>query len=253
MPQLTVEEASETYIAAMRNVLPAGPGVCSVCSTFIDPGYARCIPCSGAGDELASVVAITYSEHLGQIHTVLRGYKDGPETQRRYMMIRLTAILWRFLEAHEACVATSAAVTEFDLVVTVPSSTVTTNQARGNLRQIVEWCSPIADRFDPILQPTDAVASGREISSRRYATTDRIDGKAVLLIDDTWVGGGHARSAAATLRAAGASTVAALVIGRHMNPGWIAGDRSCRELLDALPRTFSWDVCSVHRPSTSRR
>ena len=110
-PRLTVDEASVAYIRAMRNVLPADTEcVCRVCRTFIAPQYETCLPCDRQPNHLDTVVPITYSEHLGQMHTALRSYKDGPEEGRRYATVRLTAILWRFLSAHEECVAWAAGV-----------------------------------------------------------------------------------------------------------------------------------------------
>jgi hypothetical protein len=50
----------------------------------------------------------------------------------------------------------------------------------------------------------------------------RADGLAagadVLVVDDTWVSGGSAQSAAAALKLAGARRVAVVVLGRHVNP-----------------------------------
>jgi phosphoribosylpyrophosphate synthetase len=40
----------------------------------------------------------------------------------------------------------------------------------------------------------------------------------VLVVDDTWVSGGSAQSAAAALKLAGARRVAIIVLGRHVNP-----------------------------------
>jgi hypothetical protein len=40
----------------------------------------------------------------------------------------------------------------------------------------------------------------------------------VLVVDDTWVSGGSAQSAAAALKLAGAHRVAVVVLGRHVNP-----------------------------------
>jgi orotate phosphoribosyltransferase len=40
----------------------------------------------------------------------------------------------------------------------------------------------------------------------------------VLLIDDTWVSGASAQSAAAALKAGGARRVALVVLGRHVDP-----------------------------------
>ena len=51
----------------------------------------------------------------------------------------------------------------------------------------------------------------------------RVDGLAagadVLVVDDTWVSGGSAQSAAVALKLAGANHVAIVVLGRHVNPG----------------------------------
>jgi orotate phosphoribosyltransferase len=65
----------------------------------------------------------------------------------------------------------------------------------------------------------------------------------VLLIEDTWTRGANSQSAAHTLRRAGARTVAAVVIGRHINRDH--GDNADR--LDALPRDFAWDSCWHHQ------
>ena len=45
-----------------------------------------------------------------------------------------------------------------------------------------------------------------------------VAGADVLVVDDTWVSGGSAQSAAVALKLAGARRVAIVVIGRHVNP-----------------------------------
>ncbi|MGB6617852.1 MAG: hypothetical protein WBE95_27500, partial [Trebonia sp.] len=45
-----------------------------------------------------------------------------------------------------------------------------------------------------------------------------VAGADVLLVDDTWVSGASAQSAAAALKAGGARRVALVVIGRHVDP-----------------------------------
>ncbi|MGB6573885.1 MAG: hypothetical protein WBF20_19585, partial [Trebonia sp.] len=45
-----------------------------------------------------------------------------------------------------------------------------------------------------------------------------VTGTDVLLVDDTWVSGASAQSAAAALKAGGARRVALVVIGRHVDP-----------------------------------
>ncbi len=65
---------------------------------------------------------------------------------------------------------------------------------------------------------------------------------AVLLIDDTWVSGARAQSAAHCLKNAGAERVAVLVLARQINPGY----EPAQPLLDQVrntpydPRTCVW-------------
>jgi len=243
---LTVEEASAAYESAMRNVLPPGPGVCEVCGTWIAEPWRRCYPCSTTPQQLDVVVPITYSEHLGQVHHALRYYKDGIASVRTYAATRLLAILWRFVLAHEPCVAEACGVPAFDVVTTVPSSTPERDEVRTLLRTIVEACDPLADRFERVLRPTGQVPSGRDYDERRYVATRDLTGLAVLLIDDTWTTGGHAQSAAFALKQAGASTVGLVVIGRHVRPSWqVTEDKTSGDLFNGLPRQFDWTTCRL--------
>ena len=59
----------------------------------------------------------------------------------------------------------------------------------------------------------------------------------MLLIDDTWTTGASAQSAAAALKQAGAATVAAVVIGRHLNRDWHENDRRIR----GIAQPFDWE------------
>lgn len=247
MPQLTVEEASAAYLRAMRNIPAADTGICTICRTFIPPTYSVCRSCERQPRNLDVVVPITYSEHLGQMHHALRSYKDGVSEVQRYAMPRLAAILWRFLETHERCVANAAGASTFDLVTTVPSSSPEADEQRGNLRTIVGWCKPISGRYQRLLRATGEAPAGRSYDPRRYSATGRLDGERVLLIDDTWTAGGRAQSAAYTLRTAGARTIALVVIGRHLRPEWeVTPGTTCGDLFKELPPTFDWSTCSVH-------
>ncbi|KKK73141.1 hypothetical protein LCGC14_2896820, partial [marine sediment metagenome] len=240
--RLTVREASAAYESAMRNIPPLERGICTVCRTFIDPEYDTCYRCMMQSSQLDVVVPITYSEHLGQMHTALRNYKDGYGQAQSYAMVRLAAILWRFLEAHETCVSAAAGASAFEVVTTVPSSTVERDDRRANLRTMVGWCKPLKDRYRRVLRATGEAPSGRAYDESRYKAAESLEGRNVLLIDDTWAGGGHAQSAAHALRAAGAERVGLVVIGRHVHRDWkIAESDSAGDRLDALPRAFDWD------------
>jgi DNA processing protein len=154
---------------------------------------------------------------------------------------RVTAVLWRFLALHEACIARAAGVEAFDRVVTVPSSSPARDDRPGGLRKIVELCGPIRERYVRALLPNDVGVPGRDFDPRGYAAREDVAGAAVLLVDDTWTSGGHAQSAAHALREAGASTVACVVIGRHVHRTFAATS----EVLKQLP-AFSWETCMLH-------
>ncbi len=201
----------------MRNPAAPGGSVCPICRTFHDPAYETCIACSRQPNNLDAFVPITYSVHAGQMHDALRGYKDDSRREvRRFHAVRLTAILWRFLENHEQCVAAAAGVDRFDLVSTVPSKDTERDEQRQHLRIIVgQWCHPTADRWQRVLMPTDPPILDRSFSEARYVANIGVRGRRVLLIDDTWTTGSAMQSAAAALRQAGARAVAGVVIGRR--------------------------------------
>lgn len=66
--------------------------------------------------------------------------------------------------------------------------------------------------FSQAPRPTSSPASGEVPRSAELAGLD------ILLVDDTWVSGASAQSAAATLKRAGAARVAIVVLGRHVDP-----------------------------------
>jgi hypothetical protein len=165
---------------------------------------------------------------------------------RDYAMPRLAAILWRYLEAHEECIARASGTDIFDVVTAVPSSTPERDEARG-LRTIVGWCDPVNDRYERVLRATGEAPPGRAYNEDRYMVTRGMDRERVLLVDDTWAAGGHAQSAGYSLRVAGAATVALVVIGRHLNPEWeVTRGVFSAELFSELPPVFDWASCTVH-------
>ena len=167
---VSIVALSDTMAGALRGPAPPGPGVCPVCWTFHDPAYGQCAGCVGAS-VLDAVVPISYAPRGGQLALALRGYKDEPLYPTRYHhAMRLAAILWRFLLAHEVHVARAAAVESFDAVTVVPSKTTANDEARRGLRTIVGTVvEPTSGRFERLLRPTDAQTVGRYFDPDRYA------------------------------------------------------------------------------------
>lgn len=249
---LTVEEASDAYANAMRNPAMVRAGVCRICRTFHDPTYEKCVACARQPNNLDVLAPITYSVHAGQMHDALRNYKDDPRPDvRRFHTVRLTAILWRFLEVHETCIATAADTDGFDIVATVPSKSIDRDEQREQLRVIVgKWCGPTVERCHRVLRPADPPVLERTFSEDRYVADDVVAGKTILLIDDTWTTGAAMQSAAAALKRAGALVVAGVVIGRHLRLDFAWDSGSTDEEYRKLPRVFDWSTCAVHATSS---
>jgi hypothetical protein len=241
----TVGELSARYANFLVHPPLPGPGVCEVCRGSANPPYLVCWQCHQArrilGHRVAdAVVPISLALKGEQYANELWRYKNTPGPQQQHFRMGLAAVLWHFLFVHEFCIAATCAVSGFDLVTTVPS---TSGRADHPLRAMVaETIGTTRDRHRDLLTPAPGAQSlGRSASTARY-TASTLRGERVLLIDDTWTSGGHLQSAAAALKTAGADTVAAVVLGRHLNITY--GDTAAL-VRQARLRRFSWEACAL--------
>jgi hypothetical protein len=225
----------------LRPVL--GSGVCETCFNLTD-GYRRCYACAHLEQWVDLVVPISYSVAHEQLHHVLAGYKRWPAPIARQSRRELTAILERHLHAHETCHAVAAGIEGFNILTTVPAGTPDADVGQP-LRQLVADTAPARDRYSRLLVRSDRTTDPRHFDPDRFTATTPLAGESVLLIDDMWTTGASAQSAAAVLKAVGAGTVVALVIGRHVNRGWGDNDR----ILKTLERPYDWDRCVSCPPS----
>jgi predicted amidophosphoribosyltransferase len=219
-----------------------GPGVCEICFDFTG-GISRCRWCPETDPWLDAVAPISYSIAHEQLHHALSGYKRPPDPVAERFQLELAAVLWRYLQIHETCLASAAGTKAFDLVTTVPSSTRARDATHPIHRIAGELVAPTRSRFARILRRSQARTQPREFNPGKFEAITNLDGRSVLLVDDTWTTGANARSAAAALRAAGAVTVAAVVIGRHLRRDWSDNDRR----LKALSSPFDWHTCPHRR------
>jgi predicted phosphoribosyltransferase len=241
----TVRELTAVYENFMLSPRP-GPGVCHTCFNLTD-GYARCYACTHGEAWLGAVAPISYSVAGEQLHHALASYKRLSGEVARRLGAELAAVLWRYLEVHERCVAAAAGAASFEVVTTVPSGDRERDE-RHPLRWIVaELVGPTRGRYQRLLRRSDVAVVGREFHPRKYMTVRPLHGQSVLLIDDTWTTGANAQSAAAALQAAGAGHTAAVVIGRHLNREWHENDRRLR----AVARPFDWSRCALSVDETS--
>jgi hypothetical protein len=217
-----------------------GPGVCEVCFNFTD-GYEQCYACVHGQQWLDGILPISYSIAREQLHHALASYKRLDGDSARRLRAELAAVLWRFLGAHEQCLARAAGADAFTLVTTVPSGSAA-RDATHPLRHIVAHVvGPTRERHARLLARSDVACEPRAFAAERFRPIRQLHGEPVLLIDDTWTTGASAQSAAAALKAAGAGSVAAVVIGRHLNREWHGNDRRLRGII--LP--FDWERCAL--------
>lgn len=223
----------------LRNPLPPGPGVCMVCRSDAAVGYPCCRQCAShrrqSGGRLAdTVVPIAYAIRGKQhAHNLIR-YKGTPPSP--LAALDLAVLLVDFVRRHAACLLTAAGGS-FTNVLTVPS----TRRRPGTHPLAAMVASAVR------LAPLAAAANDRYPPDDRDFHTDRFTVSGVprqarvLLVDDTWTTGARAQSLSCAAKAAGATSVVAVIIGRWINPDWSFS----RPILEAIrTRPFEPDRCA---------
>ena len=204
-------------------MLSIGGMDCRTCRGPVQAGFARCYQCDLAHARcaglLADVVApVAYAVKGGRLAGDLWRYKSGAAGAAE-AGARLTAMLARFLREHGDQVWRAAGmIAGPGLAAVVPSG-----QGRPGahpLAGIVASCVDVP--IVPLSTAPGAAARARGLADGVAAgwltVGGAVAGADVLLVDDTWVSGASAQSAAAALKAAGARRVALVVIGRHVDP-----------------------------------
>ena len=156
------------------------------------------------------------------------------------------ALLLAFLADHGPCVWQRAGMPPPDLLAVVP-----TGAGRPGPHPLLRLVSPYL-RLPGCPLALRPGRQGRDLDLDRFQVLARPAGASVLLLDDTWVSGASAQSAAAALKLAGARHVAVVVLGRHVNPD----DPASAPLLAGLAAArYDPSACAVHPPpnGTNRR
>lgn len=238
-----VFELTEPYENFMRNPRPSDTlGVCKTCFAFTE-GHEQCYRCSQSPSRLDACSPITYSIHTEQMHNSLSQYKRSFDVAaRKRTQLEVAAVLYRFLDQHEKCLARSAQTEGFDVVTIVPSGSHESKTTHPLERLVGAVVPATRDRYRPLLERTDVEVPPRTFSTSKYEAIERLDGKSVLLVDDTWTTGSSAQSAASALKDSGAVTVGAVVIGRHVHRTFADHGRR----LGQLPSIFDWGTCAHH-------
>ncbi|WP_156371262.1 ComF family protein [Nocardia arizonensis] len=191
--------------------------------------------------DIATVVApLVYAVSGAQSGTLLRHYKDdiSPAARKRHTAI-LTLVLFNGITLHERCIGVAAGV-PVTLRVTIPSLS-----GRRGVHPFTAISHDIGAITDAVqLVPAPTSTSDRVVVPTQFALNPptNLAGHHVLVLDDTWTTGARAQSAAMTLRAAGASAVSIMVVGRWIEPGFGSNAAFIRE---RLTTDFDPDRCPV--------
>jgi len=201
-----------------------------------------------AQDALADVVVpLAFALKGGQHAANLWRYKSANAVAAAApSRALLRAMLLVFLRDHRRCVLDAAGAQGLTYLAVVPTA-----RRRPGPHPLRALVAPYL--AGPWVELAAAPRErGRDLDPERFVAAP-VRGGTVLLLDDTWTTGASAQSAAVALRAAGAVTVAIVVLGRHIA---VAGAGS-GSALDPASAPFSQRTCAVHKvpdmPAGGRR
>jgi hypothetical protein len=191
----------------------------------------------GRGLLADAVVPISYAIRGTAFADDLWRYKARP-TPAAAARASVRALLLVFLADHGPCVWRHAGLPPASCLAVIP-----TGLGRPGPHPLQQLIAPYL-RLAPCQLTLRPGRQGRDLDVDRYQAAGVPPGATVLLIDDTWVSGASAQSAAAALKQAGARHVAVVVAGRHLNPA----DPRARPLIAGLaPARYDPSGCAVHR------
>jgi hypothetical protein len=166
----TVSELSAPYGNFMLGPR-RGPDVCSACFNLIDRS-GRCYGCERGPGGLDAMAPISYSVGGEQLHHALAGYKRLSGNPARQFQMELAAVLWRYLAAHERCLALAAGVDAFAIVTTVPSSQTERATTHPLPLLVADLVGPARERYVRLLERTGRPAPPHRFSIGKYAARE---------------------------------------------------------------------------------
>ena len=223
----TVYLPKQTCRRCRGTVLLGAGDVCERCRAY-------------AGANTADLVgSLIYARSGTESGRLMRGYKEGLSIQDSEAILLLLLLGL----SHNGC-ARKAVGSSFTHWASVPS--LQHFDREHPLHRIVHQMPGLPAAQVDVRASDEGKAAGhseaRRLNAGHYEVVSAIPaGSHVLVIEDTWVSGGHAQSVAAALKNAGAAKVSILAIAR-----WLDMDdpRTRRAYHDALePRPYDYTAC----------
>jgi len=213
-----------------RAVVPA----CLVCCGPTSRSFAHCFACRTVARHLNLPLSPVLPAHQcpvpGPLYRVLMGYKESPVDEvRSHLSRRVGELFAAFFADHLACV-TAAVGGGVDLVVPVPSSSrpgrASLERAEGLAEAAVSALAPDARWLPSALRRAGGEIGHMRPNAAAFAVPPAlrraVQGSRAILLDDIYVSGSRAQSAAAALRLCGAREVLIVPLGRVLRPEKVA-------------------------------
>jgi hypothetical protein len=162
---------------------------------------------------------MTYASHAEPVQQsgyMMRAYKASVPSQNARRTVALLAAL--ALRGHRECPGrlAGAPLTAWACVPSLPPK----GDASHALRKILKALARPGS-VEIALRGVDHPTDPRELNASNFIVDPAAaPGAHVLLVDDTWTGGGHAQSAALSLRNTGVTHVSLLVLARWLTVGY---------------------------------
>ena len=242
---LTAQGVTDSAAGYLTTVPLVSDGVCDICHGAPSVGYRRCFSCAETYGQVArpvpTVVPISLYQIGGQLHHALRGYKDNhdPGVRAQFSLL-VAALLTRFLSRHGDCVARAAGAA-WEVATTVPSSR--NRPLPHPLDRAIQLSPWLRDQCHPLLARGAGEVRHNQAGERAFMVTEDVRGRQLLLLDDTFTTGAALQSAASALAVAGAQVVAAVVVGRVIDPGFSTPAYELWSRASAVP--FDFERCCL--------
>jgi hypothetical protein len=178
------------------------------------------------GLPLIPVVPVRLCPLPGPLYSVLMGYKESPTAEARLRFGAIVdALCTDFFQRHGRCLA-AALGGPVDVVLPVPSSSrpgrAPLDRVPGLAGHVEQSLAPAASWRPSVLRRAGGPIGHMRPSAAAFEVPapfrPAVKGRRLVLLDDTYVSGSRAQSAAAALRRAGARATLIVTLGRVVRP-----------------------------------